>query len=87
MVPIRYFFETLPADENRLEDLAQQLGVSLFNTQEEKFGKSGINTYEVQRRIREALADAKASWLWLLAFLSAVASVLSALAAWKIAIR
>ena len=87
MISIKHFFKKLPADEQGLEDLAQQLGVSMFNTQEEKFGRSGMNIYEVQRRIREAIADAKGSWLWLLAFLSAVASVLSALAAWKVAIN
>ena len=57
-------------------------GVSMFNTAETKHGQTGTNTYEVQRRLREAIKDARDSWLWLLALVSALASLASALAAW-----
>lgn len=82
MIPLKYFFMRLPDNAAQLERIAQELNVSLFNTQVEKFGKSGMDTYEVQRRIREALSHARDSSLWAIALLSAIASVFSAIAAW-----
>lgn len=56
----------------------------MFNTAVTKHGQTGTDTYQVQRRIRETIKDWRDGWLWLLAFISAVASVLSALAAWTV---
>lgn len=81
-MPLRYRFGKPPTDDTELEKWARAWQVSMFNTAETKFGRTGTNTYEVQRRIREARKDWRDSWLWVLAFLSAVASVVSALAAW-----
>jgi hypothetical protein len=86
MVPVKYFFKKLPVDAGELEKLAQQLGVSLAETISWAKGLSSMNIYEVQRRIREAIADARNSWIWIFAVASAVASVFSALAAWRTAI-
>lgn len=82
MTRFRYLFRKLPTEAAELEALAAKLGVSMFNTAVTKFGHTGTDTYEVQRRIREAIKDWRDGWLWLLAFISAVVSVLSALAAW-----
>lgn len=82
MTRLRYLFWKLPTAAADLEKLADELGVSMFDTAVTKYGKTGTNTYEVQRRIRDAIKDWRGSWLWLLAFISAVASALSALAAW-----
>lgn len=38
--------------------------------------------YELQRRVIEAKRARREQWLWLLAVISAIASVVSALAAW-----
>jgi hypothetical protein len=78
-----YLFRRLPTDAAELEHLAQRLGVSLFGTAEGGAGHTGLNTYEAQRRIREVLRHRLDSWLWIVAFLSAIASVFSALAAWR----
>jgi hypothetical protein len=77
MSRIKYFFKGVPTDAAALEELAREFGVSLSSTSTEHF-----ETYEVQRRIREAISDLKTSWLWLIAVASAIASVFSALAAW-----
>jgi hypothetical protein len=82
MTRILYQFKKLPTDSGELERLAERLGVSMFNTVITKHDRTGIDTYEVQRRIREALKDWRDGSLWLLAFLSAAAAVVSALAAW-----
>lgn len=72
-----HYFGKLPRDEMELEELARFWNVSMFNTDEERFGKTGTNIYEVQRRIREARRDWRDSWLWTIALLSALASVVS----------
>ena len=77
-----YLFRKLPTEAGELENLAEELGVSMFNTAVTGAGHTGPDTYEVQRRIREAIRDWRDGWLWLLAFISAIVSVLSALAAW-----
>ena len=82
MKRICYLFRKLPTESPELDKLAEKLGISMFNTAVTKHGQTGTDTYELQRRIREALKAWKDGWLWLLAFISAVASVLSALAAW-----
>lgn len=79
---IYYQFKKLPTDSGEIERLAEILGVSMYNTASTKHGHTGTDTYEVQRRIREALKGLRDSSLWLLALVSAVASVISAFAAW-----
>lgn len=82
MRQFRYLFRKLPTDAEALERLAEELGISMFKPAETKYDKTGTNTYEVQRRIRESIKDWRDGWLWLIALISASASVLSALAAW-----
>ena len=82
MTRILYQFRKLPTDSGELERLAMKLGISMFNTVLTKHGQTDLDTYEVQRRIREALKDWRDGLLWLFAFLSAAAAVISALAAW-----
>ena len=82
MTRFRYLFRKLPTEAGELEKLAEELGVSMFNTAVTGAGHTGLDTYEVQRRIREAISDWRGCCLWLLAFISAIVSVLSALAAW-----
>ncbi len=86
MVHVKYFFKKLPTDAREIEILAEKLGVTLFGTGVSGGGITGTDVYEVERRIREALSDARNSWLWLLAIASAMASVFSALAAWRAAL-
>lgn len=52
MTRIIYQFKRLPRDSGELEKLAEKLGVSMFNTVATKHGQTGVDTYEVQRRIR-----------------------------------
>jgi hypothetical protein len=66
-----------------LEEEAARLGVSLQEIY--KGGAQGrtiLNEPELQRRILAAWADRRNARLWLLALVSAIASVLSAAAAW-----
>jgi hypothetical protein len=78
----RYLLRKLPTDAGELAQLAEKLGVSMFNTEVTKHEHTGTDTYEVQRRIRETIKDWRDGWLWLLALIAAAASLLSALAAW-----
>ena len=71
----------LPKEEReiKLRSLAQDLGCNLDST----YLENGRHlTEEVIRRIREAARTYRESCLWLIAILSALASVASALAAW-----
>jgi len=77
-----YLFKKLPSDAAELEQLAEGFGVSMFSTAVTGAGHTGLDTYEVQRRIRESIRDWRDGWLWLVALIAAAASVLSALAAW-----
>lgn len=43
-MPFRYLFKKLPDDEAKLECLAKELGVSMFNTAETKHRKTGTRT-------------------------------------------
>ena len=69
-------------ESRELERLAEQLGVSMFNTAVTKHGHTDVDTYELQRRIREALNDWRDGTLWLFAVISALISVISVLIAW-----
>lgn len=82
MIGWRYLFRQIPTDAAALEQLANDLGVSLFETVTGDGRHVGLNTYEVQRRLQEALRHRRDSWLWPIALASAVASIVSALAAW-----
>jgi hypothetical protein len=76
----------VPTDPVELEKEARKLGISLAETGASGGGITGMNVYEVQRRIREARTDRRNSWLWIVALLSAGASILSAAAAWTSAV-
>ena len=65
--------------EVALRELALELGCSLFST----YTPDGKHIEEeVIRRIQEAARSIRESRLWLIALLSAIASIFSALAAW-----
>lgn len=73
-----------------LENRARQLGVDIRGdliTQSASGRMQRAADYEIQRRVIEAERARRDSWLWVLAMLSACASVLSALAAWFAVVR
>jgi hypothetical protein len=41
MIAIRFFFKKLTTGDVNLERLAEQVGVSMFNSVETKFGRTG----------------------------------------------
>lgn len=61
-----------------LNRLAHELGVSFHASA----GASGTNEAIIQERVLAALRERRDSKLWILALVSAIASALSALAAW-----
>ena len=65
-----------------LEALADKLGVSQAKTWETIGGKTTLDEPELQRRVMEAIRLRRDSWVWVLAFISALAALASALAAW-----
>ena len=72
-----------------LDAIATELGVSRAGTVVQKTGVTGPETIEtfldeaeLQRRVMEAIRGRRDSWLWLVAFISALASFASATAAW-----
>jgi hypothetical protein len=65
-----------------LEAEAERLGVTLYDIYKTKEGLKYLDEPELQRRVLAAWADRRNGRLWLLALASAVASVLSAAAAW-----
>jgi len=77
----------LPSDERepKLRELAQDLGCSLAST----YGGDGSKHLEeeVVLRIQEAGRSYRAAMLWIVALASAVASIVSALAAWCAVLR
>lgn len=77
---IKYLFRSpqIPDDAKQLEALAEKLGVSLYGTWDGR----ALDTAEVQARILAMLNHHRSSSLWLIAFLSALASLASAVAAW-----
>ncbi len=70
----------LPNDEIELRKLAQRLGVSLHRTVDSTRGKTDIP--ELQSRIINVQRSIREGRLWWIAFISAIGSVFSALAAW-----
>jgi hypothetical protein len=44
MIAIRFFFKKLTRGGVEFERLAEQVGVSMFNSVETKFGQTGTNT-------------------------------------------
>lgn len=70
----------LSTDEIELRKLAQRLGVSTHGTVDQTKGETNIP--ELQSRIINAQRSIREGRLWLVAMISAVASVFSALAAW-----
>ncbi len=84
----RYLFFDRPLPRGaELEALVEELGVSRFNTAVHisDLGRTVLDEAELQRRVQEAIRTRRDSWLWLIAFISALASIASALAAWYIA--
>jgi len=61
-----------------LEQEADRLGVSRYGT----FNGQTLNIAELQRRIWQAKREKRDARLWWIAFISALASLASALAAW-----
>src|SRR5262249_32617355 len=67
----RYYFGwPLPTDEIALERLAGRLGVSMFGTAVTAAGHTGLDTSQVQQRIRDSIRAQRESWLWLVAVLA-----------------
>ena len=71
--------QNLSERDKSLGELANSLGCSLTSTYEES-GKYRVD--EVVARIQTAARESRDSTLWLIALISAVASVISACAAW-----
>ncbi len=70
--------------EATLREFAMKLGCSLFST----YTPDGKHIEEeVIRRIQETARSIRESRLWLIALISAIASVFSALAAWLAVLR
>ncbi|MDR3742159.1 MAG: hypothetical protein P4L40_24335 [Terracidiphilus sp.] len=70
---------------NELESHARKLGIDIKGeriTQSSSGQIQRASDYEIQRRVIDAERAKRDSWLWAFAFISAIASVLSALAAW-----
>ncbi|GBE39130.1 hypothetical protein BMS3Bbin08_01749 [bacterium BMS3Bbin08] len=63
----------------KLEERANELGVSLH---EVYTGRGHLVEPELQRRVMEVERSQREARLWLIALISAIASVLSAAAAW-----
>jgi hypothetical protein len=61
-----------------LDQLARDLGVSFHASA----GASGSNEAIIQERVLAALREKRDSKLWIVALVSAIASAVSALAAW-----
>ena len=66
--------------ETGLRDLARELGCSLASTYHAPTGKHFEE--EVVRRIQEAAREERDSRIWWIVVLSALASIVSAVAAW-----
>lgn len=86
----KFLFLRRPLPQGRtLEAIAAELGVSRAGSVVQKTGVTGPETFEslsdeaeLQRRVMEAIRARLDSWLWLIAFISALASFASAVAAW-----
>lgn len=80
MPHFKYYFSKLPDDQNSLEKIAGELGGSMHLVEHSQAGTK--SRYEMQRRILETVGHRRDSYLWVIALASAVASVISAAAAW-----
>jgi hypothetical protein len=68
-----------------LERRAQELGVDIQGdaiTQSSSGRRPRADDAELQRRVMDAERSVRESRLWIVAFVSAIASVISAIAAW-----
>lgn len=79
---VKYLFKKLPSTDTDLERLAEQLGVSLFESASSGAGRTATNTYEVQKRIMEYVRYRRESLTWLFALIAALAALASSIAAW-----
>ncbi len=75
----------LPDEESEVLKLAQELGVSTHGTLNTQTGRSNIP--ELQTRIINAQRSMREGRLWWIALISAIASMLSAFAAWIAVLR
>jgi hypothetical protein len=78
-----YFGRSLPTDDAALERLAVRLGVSMSGTAATFAGRTATDTAVVQQRIRDAIRGQREGWLWLVAVLAAVVSVVGASSSWR----
>ena len=74
-----YWGGQLPTDAAELEALLDELGISAFNIAVTKFGTTGVDTNEVQKRIRDTL---NYRWGSKIAVISAGVSIVGAILAW-----
>lgn len=70
----------LPSTDEELRELAQSLGLSTQGLVDPNTGKT--NAYELQARIINMKRSIREGRLWWIALISAIASILSAGAAW-----
>ena len=73
--------EGIEGRSRELKELAKQVGAPLDGTEHQTV-PTLVREHEVISRIREAARSHRESLLWIIALTSAIASVLSALAAW-----
>lgn len=73
------WFGNFPTEEVSLNQLAHYLGVALDEQARiDQLGQIAHRTHEIQRRIHEALRTRRESWLWIIAFLTVLATVIRA---------
>ena len=65
---------------DKLKARALELGVS---TTKDKAAHDNVSDAELQRRVLEAERSIRENRLWIVALLSALASIISAIAAWR----
>lgn len=74
-----------PTDETELREKAKKLGVSTHGIVDPQTGRSDIA--ELQSRTINAERSIREGKLWWIAFVSALASVVSAIASWFAALK
>lgn len=75
--------KAFPKNEDELVKMAEKLGVSFDSSTTD----TGLDRSIIQNRILTVLNERRQSSLWLIALISSIASVLSAIAACYLAVR